>query len=56
MCIKSQRMAFWALAVALVFGIALHWPLFVKVIVIALSGIVLSGVAVRVFNAYRNEV
>ena len=56
MFVQSQRMAFWALAVALVFGIALHWPLFLKVIVVALAGTVLAGIAARVFSAYRKEV
>lgn len=52
---KTQRAAFWALAVALAFGIALHWPLFFKVVTIALSGIVLSGVAGKLISAYRKE-
>lgn len=52
---KTQRAAFWSLAVALVFGIVFDWPIFLKVITIALSGIVLYGVAVKLISAYRKK-
>lgn len=53
---KKQDTPFWALAVSLVFGVALHWPAWLKLITILLSGTVLVQVSSRLFQAYGKQV
>lgn len=53
---KKQDTPFWALVVSLVFGVALHWPAWLKLITILLSGKVLVQVSSRLFQAYGKQV
>ena len=53
---KKQDTPFWALVVSLVFGVALHWPAWLKLITILLSGTVLVQVSSRLFQAYGKQV
>ena len=48
---KKQDTPFWALAVSLVFGAALHWPAWLKLITVLLSGTVLVQVSSRYWHA-----
>lgn len=50
---RKQDIPFWALIVALIFGVSLSWPLWAKLVVILLSGTVLVEVSNQIFIAYR---
>ncbi len=52
---RKQDMVFWALVVALIFGVALGWPLWARLIVILLAGSVLVEVSSRIFAAFGKE-
>lgn len=52
---RKQDMVFWALVVALIFGVALGWPLWARLVVILLAGSVLVDVSSRVFAALGKE-
>lgn len=53
---KKNDTAFWALAVSFVFGAALHWPVWLKLITVLLSGTVLVQVSSRLLQAYGKQV
>lgn len=52
---RKQDIVFWALVVALIFGVALGWPLWARLVVILLAGSVLVEVSSRVFAALGKE-
>lgn len=52
---RKQDIPFWALIVALIFGVSLSWPLWARLVVILLSGAVLAEVSNQIFIAYRKE-
>lgn len=49
---RKQDIPFWALIIALIFGVSLSWPLWAKLVVIMLSGSVLVEISNRIFIAY----
>lgn len=51
----KKEWTFWALVISFVFGVALHWPLWCKIITILLAGAVLVQVCRRLFRAYEKE-
>lgn len=53
---KKQDTPFWALVVSLVFGVALHWPAWLKLITVLLSGTVLVQVSNWLFQAFGRQV
>lgn len=53
---RKENTPFWALVVSLVFGIALHWPVWSKLITILLSGAVLIQICNRIFRIYGKRV
>ncbi len=52
---KKRNAAFWALSVSLIFGVALHWPLWLRLPTIVLSGGVLTQVVRKVIHASQAE-
>lgn len=52
---RKQDMGFWALIVALIFGVALEWPLWARLVVILLAGSVLVDVGSRIFAVLGKE-
>lgn len=52
---KKKDAAFWALAVSFIFGVALHWPLWLRLLTIVLSGEELAQVAGKVIHVYLPE-
>lgn len=52
---RKQDIPFWALVVALIFGVSLHWPAWSRLVVILLAGAVLVQVISRFFDAYGKE-
>ena len=49
---KKQDAVFWALVVTFIFGVALHWPLWFKLITLVLAGMVLAQVCGRFAQTY----
>ena len=52
---KNKEWTFWALVISFVFGVALCWPLWCKIITILLAGAVLVQVCQRLFKACSKE-
>lgn len=52
---KNKEWTLWALVISFVFGVALYWPLWCKIITILLSGAVIVQVCRRLLKAYGKE-
>ena len=50
---KNSNFWFWTLIVLLVFGVAMQWPVYLRIAVIANSLIVLGSIPVRIWRVYH---
>lgn len=52
---KKKDLSFWTLSLIFIFGVAVRWPLWSKLITIVLSGMILVQASTQFFQAYSKE-